>query len=149
MFDTTSRIRRSMLAVAVALTALGASLATANTASAARSYQNAQSFHCQGALIRVAPPRVWASHGTEQVAWAVVIQRYNGRRWYEYMRSTQFSSFNYYGQSVTSWSGGRYHNSTLNLRVSHRGHYRVGTVLGGSNFSSSYFIGNGSHCYIR
>ena len=53
-------------------------------------------------------------------AWVNQLQRWNGttRQWYNYSRFTTWSSFNYYGQSVTSWagqsvtSGGRFQNST-------------------------------------
>ena len=86
------------------------------------------------------------------------IQRYNSstKQWYKYTaRPFQtWNSFNYYGQGVsrTSWTGGRFHNSTLNLRVSHVGYYRVASVVNGSQGGvtwSGFVGGRGNYCYVN
>jgi hypothetical protein len=102
------------------------------------------------ATISISPPRIWASSGTEQVVWISQLQRWNGTQWSNYYRFTTWSSFNYYGQGVTAWTGGRFHNSTLNLRVTHRGYYRVAAAINGSQGGVTWngFIGRGAHCYI-
>ena len=122
-------------------------------AEAARQINGPAWFVCERypATISISPPRVWASNRTEQVLWAIQLQRWNGSRWYNYYRFDTWSSFNYYGQGVTAWTGGRFHNSTLNLRVSHRGHYRVATTINGNQGGVSWtgFVGRGAHCYIN
>jgi hypothetical protein len=103
------------------------------------------------ATISISPPRIWASYRTEQVVWVNQLQRWNGTRWYNYSRFTTWSSFNYYGYGVTPWAGGRFHNSTLNLRVAHRGNYRVAAAINGNQGGVTWtaFIGRGAYCYIR
>jgi hypothetical protein len=146
-----SRLRHSVVSLAL-ITAACFSLASP-PAEAARQINGPSWFVCNryAATISISPPRVWATYGTEQVLWISQLQRWNGSRWYNYYRFNAWSSFNYYGQGVTSWSGGRFQNSTLNLRVAHRGHYRVATTINGNQGGATWtgFIGGGAHCYIN
>jgi hypothetical protein len=123
-------------------------------AEAARQINGPAWFTCDRypATISISPPRIWANYGTEQVLWSNQIQRWNSstQRWYNYYKFDTWSSYNYYGQGVTAWTGGRFVNSTLNLRVTHRGHYRVIAVVGGTQSSTMWrgFVGGGAYCYI-
>ena len=82
--------------------------------------------------------------------WTSQLQRWNGQWWSDYYPFTTWSSFNYYGQGVTAWTGGRFHNSTLNLPVMHSGYYRVAAAINGSQGGVTWtgYIGGGAHCYI-
>jgi hypothetical protein len=148
-------LRRLALRVAtgVLIAAAYFSLASA-PAEAARQINGPAWFVCDkyAATISISPPRVWATYGTEQVLWVSQLQRWNGntRQWYNYYRFNTWSSFNYYGQGVTAWTGGRFHNSTLNLRVSHRGHYRVATAINGNQGGAQWggYVGGGAYCYV-
>ena len=101
------------------------------------------------------PPRIWSSYNRpEQVAWIIGIERWSSVRkeWYSYGPSfTTWSSFNWYGQGLTSWSGGRFVNSKLNLPVSHVGYYRVGAAVQGNQGGvkwGGYIGGERAHCYM-
>jgi hypothetical protein len=86
------------------------------------------------------------------VFWSNQIQRWDGTRWYRYGNPfSSWSSFNYYGQGVTRWSGGRFVNSTLNLPVSQPGYYRVAAVINGNQGGVDWagFIREGAYCYMR
>ena len=142
----------ALTAAAVMLTAV--SLA-APPAEAARKINGPAWFVCDRypATISISPPRIWASYRTEQVLWANQLQRWNDttRQWYNYSQFNTWSSFNYYGQGVTRWGGGRFQNSTLNLRVAHRGYYRVAAAINGNQGGvtwSGYIGGRGAYCYI-
>ena len=150
---------RSFILIVAALAALSLA-AAAEPVEAARQINGPAWFVCDkyAATISISPPRVWASHRTEQVLWINQIERWNStsQRWYNYTaRPFQtWNSFNYYGQGVsrTSWTGGRYHNNTLNLRVSHSGYYRVAAVVNGNQGGvtwSAYIGGRGNHCFVR
>ena len=125
---------------------------------AARSITPPQWFACgtyYAGRISIGPPRVWSSYRRpEQVVWVTQIQRWNGSRWYNYGKQyTTWSTFNYYGQSLTSWSGNpnRYVNSKLNLPVTHRGYYRVASSINGNQGGVTWsgFINRGASCYMR
>jgi hypothetical protein len=146
------RVTRAVVAAAALVAASVALLAAgAAPASAARHIQQAPNFVCDGARIGVAPPRVWSDPGRpETVAWAIQLDRWDGSRWYRYSVTTTYSTFNYYGQSLTSWSGGRFVNSRYWVPVYHRGHYRVGSVVatGGGQRAVGYLSG-GAYCTVR
>jgi hypothetical protein len=106
--------------------------------------------------ISIIPPRIWSSYNRpEQVLWVIGIERWNNVRqeWYKYGPSIKtWASFNSYGQGVTSWSGGRFANSKLNLSVSHAGYYRVGAAIGGNQGGvrwGGYIAGERASCYMR
>jgi hypothetical protein len=128
----------------------------AQSASAARSITPASNLICEryDNKLSISPPRVWASYRTEQVTWGVVIQRWNSNRrtWVDYTSAPYYfySSFNYYGMSVTSWSGGWYHNNTLNIPVYNRGHYRVFSAVWGNQggVGQQGWVSGGSSCYV-
>jgi len=144
------------LVISAGLVALGSA-----PAEAARQITPPQGFACgtyYPATISISPPRVWASaNRPEQVLWGIQIQRWNGTRWYAYGPQYLFwSTFNYYGQSPTSWSvyntssGGWYTNSKLHLPVKHVGYYRLAVSIssnGGGNWAG--FVGDGAHCYMN
>jgi hypothetical protein len=142
-----------LLATAL-LTALVLMVVPAAPASAARSISPPYGPYCgiYARRVSVGPPRVWASYRTEQVSWTSVIQRWDSynRRWYDYATYTNWSSFNYYGQSVTSWSGGNYVNSRMNYPVYHRGYYRVKSDVRGNQGGVSWtgWVGGGTNCYV-
>jgi len=155
--------RRWTLRAPVALIAAAAcfSLLPAPAAEAARSITPPQWFACgtyHARTISIGPPRIWSSYNRpEQVLWLTSIQRWNGSRWIPYGQPFIFwSSFNYYGQSMTSWSvmstsrGGRYVNSRLNLSVGHAGYYRVGAAINGNQGGEKWtgFLRRGAHCYM-
>lgn len=125
----------------------------ATAASAAASVQGPAGFSCDKytGKVSISPPRVWASSRTEQVAWVIAIERWDGQRWYAYSKFTTYSSFNIYGQSVTTWSGGNYVNSTLNLPVYHSGYYRVASAVGGNQGGATWsgYVAGGNYCYVR
>jgi hypothetical protein len=145
-------VHGSRVAAGVLIAVVCFSLAS-RPAEAARQVNGPAWFVCDRypATISISPPRIWASYRTEQVVWINQLQRWNGRRWDGYYRFTTWSSFNYYGQGVTAWSGGRFHNSTLNLRVTHRGNYRVAAAITGNQGGATWtgFIGRGASCYVR
>jgi len=130
-------------------------------AEAARQITPPQWFACgkYPANISIGPPRIWSSYNRpEHVVWMTQIQRWNGPRWYLYGKPyTTHSTFNYYGQSVTSWgseatsTGGRYANSSLNLRVEHIGYYRLAVSIGGLDGGVKWFglVRGGANCYMN
>ncbi len=107
--------------------------------------------------ISIIPPRIWSSYNRpEQVAWISRIERWSSARkeWYLYSEPfVTWSSFSWYGQSLTSWSGRRFVNSKLNLPpVSHPGYYRVGSAIQGNQGGvkwGGYIGGEDAHCYMR
>ena len=129
-------------------------------AQAARQITPPQWFACDKypATISIGPPRIWSSYNRpEHVVWMTQLQRWDGSRWYAYGRPyTTHSTFNYYGQSITSWAseatstGGRYVNSSLNLRVGHVGYYRVAVSIGGTDGGPYWtgYVSQGAHCYV-
>lgn len=131
-------------------------------AEAARSVTPPQWFTCgtyHARTISIGPPRIWSSYNRpEQVTWITQIQRWNGTSWYSYGKPQVFwSTFNYFGHSVTSWSafntrtGGRYVNSRLNLGVGHSGYYRLAVAINGTEGGRSWsgFVRDGAHCYMN
>ena len=94
-------------------------------AEAARQITPPQWFSCgkYAATVSIGPPRVWSSYNRpEHVVWMTQLQRWdaNGARWYPYgPQYTTHSTFNYYGQSFTSWAsqatstGGRTRTAAL------------------------------------
>ena len=153
--------RRWALCVGGALIAAAACVALVPApAEAARSITPPQWFACgtyHAGMISIGPPRVWASlNRPEQVVWLTSIQRWNGSVWVNYSQFIFWSSFNYYGQSLTSWSvmntttGGRYTNSRLNLPVRHTGYYRVAAAINGNQGGQKWtgYLRGGAHCYM-
>ena len=161
MLGSASSGTERRLAVAGALLfAVGLFVLMSAPAEAARQITPPQWFTCNTypATISIGPPRIWSSYNRpEHVVWAVLLQRWNGTRWYAYKQYYTHSTFNYYGQSITSWAsdatstGGRYVNSSLNLRVDHVGYYRVGVSIGGvdSELKWTGFVSGGANCYVR
>lgn len=156
---TAKFVRR--IAVAAVSIASAATLVTgtATPAAAARSIAPPSGYTCGGGIIAVAPPRVWASNRTEQVAWLNAVQRWDDRRqvWYTYATYVHYASFTTLGQSPTSWSmgntnrGGRYINSRMNLTVSHQGYYRVAAAINGSQggvTSTGFVAGPDAYCWM-
>jgi len=145
---------KKFIAALVALVAMAT--AVAGPASAARQINPPAWFICNRypATISISPPRVWASYRTERVLWFSQIQRWNDstEKWYAYgNRFETWSSFTYSGMGVTSW-GYKFHNSTLNLRVEHRGYYRVASVVRGMQGGvtwSGFIGGRSSNCFVR
>jgi hypothetical protein len=152
---TTVRVGRfAKLMTITVLATMVVMLGPTSPASAARAMNGPEGPYCglYAARVSMAPPRVWASYRTEQVRWISEIQRWdsNNKRWYIYATYTSWSSFNYYGQSVTSWSGGNYVNNRMNLPVSHRGYYRVHADVRGTQGGVYWnaLVGGGSYCYV-
>jgi len=147
-----TRTRRLALATALTIGVSGFGLLGTSPAEAAARIDGPAGFSCDSRLVRVSPPRVWASYGTEQVLWKSVIERWDSynKRWYQYAVYDSWSSFNYFGQSVTSWSGGRYVNSRMNLPVYHPGYYRVGAIVAGNQGGVTYsnYVAGGGWCYM-
>jgi len=150
-----SRTRRSVArglvaAVLAALAVLTVSLA--EPASAASSITGPGGLQCEryDNKLSVGAPRVWATSRTEQVGWGVEVQRWNGRAWVVYARHYFYSSFNIYGQSVTSWTGGWYANSTMNIPVSHSGYYRMFSAVMGNQGGVTWqgLVDGGRYCYV-
>jgi hypothetical protein len=151
----TLRANAALIAAAACL-----ALLPATSAEAARSITPPQWFACgtyHVGMISIGPPRIWASgNKPEQVVWATSIQRWNGSAWVNYSQYTFWSTFNYYGQSLTSWSvlntttGGRYVNSRLNLPVRHTGYYRVAAAINSSQGGQKWtgWLRGGAHCYM-
>ena len=138
------------LAIASTAAVIGSAGVAASPASATRSIQQPAGFVCSDAKVGVSPPRVWADRGRpETVAWVIRLDRWNGARWVHYADHRTYSTFNYYGQSVTSWSGGRFVNSRYWAPVRHRGYYRVGSVVATPYTQSAAYVAGGAHCYIR
>lgn len=146
--------RLSKLVIITVLALMVVMIGPSKPASAARSIAGPQGPYCgiYAARVSLSPPRVWASYRTEQVVWVSQIQRWDSynRRWYNYTKYTNWSSFNYYGQSVTSWSGGNYHNNRMHYPVNHRGYYRVLSVVTGNQGGVTWggLVGGGAHCYV-
>lgn len=58
------------------------------------------------------------------------------------------STFNYYGQSLTSW-GPRFVNSRLRVPVAYRGYYRVLSLVATSDRHSVVYVGGrGNYCFM-
>jgi hypothetical protein len=135
----------STAAVAVALTG-----AAASTASAARQVEHPGGYSCANRQIAIPPARVWSNHGRpEQAFWVIGIERWNGSRWVSYSSWKFVATFNFYGQNVTGWTGGRFVNSRMRIPVSHGGAYRVGSALAGPGHSSArYIAGAGAYCQM-
>jgi len=105
--------------------------------------------------ISIIPPKIWSSYNRpEYVTWAIGIERWNSVRkeWQKYGPSIiTWSTFNWYGRSATSWSGGRFAYSKLNLPVAHAGYYRVGSAIDGSQGGvkwAGYIGGEDAYCYM-
>jgi hypothetical protein len=148
----TKTITLAAVAAAVALTAV------VGPATAARQVNPPAWFICNRypATISISPPRIWASGRVpERVVWLVQIERWNSstKRYYNYTIKPQtfWSTFNYYGQGVVPWGTPKFHNSTMNLRVSHTGYYRVASAVDGSQGAKwgGYVGGNNKYCYVR
>jgi hypothetical protein len=148
--------------VVAAFVCVIAACVVARPASAARQIIPPQWFACGSyypATISIGPPRIWSSYNRpEHVIWRIQIQRWSGSYWSPYGAPyTTHSTFNWYGQSVTSWAseatstGGRYVNSALHLRVGHVGYYRVAVAIGGTDSSLKWigFVRGGAQCYMR
>lgn len=128
----------------------------AQSASAARAIDPARGLICEryDNKLSISPPRVWASYRTEQVTWGLAIERWNNKRrvWVDYTSAPYYfySSFTYFGMSVTSWSGGWYHNNTLNIPVYHRGYYRVYSAVWGNQggVTQQGWIDGGRSCFV-
>lgn len=151
LLRSTRRLLTSLL-LAGALAVTGA-VGTASPAQAARAITGPATLFCDSSTARVAvsPPRVWASYGTEQVLWQTTLERWNAstRQWYAYQTWNDWSSFNYYGQSVTSW-GPKYANNYMRYPVSHSGYYRVRSFVGGNQGGVVWnaYVAGGAYCYI-
>jgi hypothetical protein len=121
-------------------------------AEAARSITPPPWFVCNKypRTISISPPQIWASYGTEQVRWVTRIHRWDrySQQWYDYDTLSFWSSFNYYGQSVTGWTGGNYDGITKNIRVSHPGYYRVKAAVAGTEGPLTWvgMISGGAYC---
>lgn len=127
-------------------------------AQAARQITPPPDYFCGNYLprrISIIPPRIWSSYNRpEQVVWISRIERWSSTRkeWYLYSDPfTTWSTFNWYGQSLTSW-GRHFSNSKLNLPpVSHPGYYRVGSAIQGNQGGvkwGGYIGGANAHCYM-
>lgn len=99
--------------------------------------------------LSVNPPRIWASTRTEQVLWRVLIWHWDGGTWNQYVVYDFWSTYNVYGQSLTSW-GPWYHNSTMNIPVNHSGYYRISSVIVGSQGGVQFAgdVDGGNNCYV-
>lgn len=148
-------IRNGLIALSLASAGLG--FAAPQPAAALSTIAPPANYYCDAALIRISPPRAWASaNQPEPVAWVNVVQRWNGSAWVEYgPRYFNFGSFNVFGQNVTSWSvmattrGGMYVNSRLNIPVQHQGYYRVYAFVGNSTLAHNGWIGGDyNYCWM-
>lgn len=143
-------LRQRIASVLAAVAALGLVIPM-ETASAASSINPPSNLVCEkfDNKLSVNAPRVWASYRTEQVLWIAVIERWDGYRWNVYKRYDFYSSFNIYGQSVTSW-GGWYHNNTMNIPVYHAGYYRMAGHVAGNQGGVTWtgYVGGGSYCRV-
>lgn len=156
----TSKHRLTLRACAALVGAAACVALLPAPAEAARSITPPQWFTCgtyHPGQISIGPPRVWASaNKPEQVVWATSIQRWNGSAWVNYSTFVFWSTFDYYGHSITSWSvwntttGGRYVNSRLNLPVRHTGYYRVAAAINSSGGGQKWtgWLRGGAHCYM-
>ncbi len=144
--------RRIVGSLAAVLLAILATFSLAQPASALSSITPPGGFQCEryDNKLSVSPPRVWASNRTEQVGWGVDVQRWNGSSWVLYSRNLFYSSFNVFGQSMTSWTGGWYANSTMNIPVSHRGYYRLSSAVMGNQGGATWqgLVDGGAYCYV-
>jgi hypothetical protein len=148
--------RRLALRLASAVLAFLAVLIVpmAQPASAASSITPASNLICEryDNKLSISPPRVWASYRTEQVGWGVTIQRWNSNRrtWVNYSTNYFYGSFNYYGMNVTSWSGGWYHNNTMNIPVYRSGYYRAYSAVMGNQggVRQEGWVSGGGSCYV-
>ena len=154
--------RRGSAAVAMVVVAAALFALMSAPAQAARQITPPQWFACgtyYPGMISIGPPRIWSSYNRpEQVVWIIQIQRWDGTRWSSYGRPySVWSTFNYYGQSVTSWAsfnsstGGRFVNSGLHLRVGHVGYYRLAVAINGNQGGATWtgFVQGGAHCYMN
>lgn len=144
-------IRRRVAAVLAAVAALVVAVPL-QPAAAAASITGPSNLVCEkyDNKLSVNAPRVWASSRTEQVVWIAVVQRWDGARWYTYSRNDFYASFNIYGQNVTGWSSGWYHNSTMNIPVSHAGYYRMASSVNGSQGGVTWtgYVSGGGYCRV-
>jgi hypothetical protein len=133
----------STAALAVALVG-----AAANPASAARSAEHPTGYSCANRQIAIPPARVLSNPGRpEQLVWGLNVERWNDARWVAYSNWYFMATFNYYGQNVTGWTGGRFVNSRMRIPVSHAGYYRVGSAIAAPGISSAVYIaGAGASC---
>lgn len=162
MHTIARHLRRIVIVTAVtATTAAGFLVAgPAPTASALARVQAPTGPTCDvsRAQLVVAPPRGYASSGTEQVGWISQIQRYNSAtgKWYVYDTFQNWASFQTTGLSMTSWSvannvrGGSYVNNYMRYPVGHVGYYRILSLVQGTKggFVWSGYISNGHYCYM-
>ena len=150
-FARSARRGLTSLLAATVLVVTGAVLTT-SPAQAARAINGPAGFSCDQstATVAVAPPRVWATRGTEVVVWLSTLERWNPStgQWYAYGNWSDQSTYNYYGQSLTSW-GPKYYNNYMHYPVIHTGYYRVKSAVGG-NQGGVQWIGYvpGGYCYI-
>ena len=98
---------------------------------------------------------MWASaNRPETVVWLITLERWNGRAWARYSQSSFVARFDYYGKNTAGWSvsntrtGGRFINSRMQVPVSHRGYYRVGSAVAAPGISNAVYVGSGSYCYV-
>ena len=141
------------LVVAAALFAL-----IAAPGHAARQITPPPDYFCgnyQAGKISIIPPRIWSSYNRpEYVTWVIAVDRWNNARraWYQYMPSiTLWSTYNWYGQSVTSW-GPLFTNSKVHVKVDHVGYYRVASAIQGSQGGvkwAGHIGGTGAYCYMN
>src|SRR5687767_14962322 len=77
-FARSARRGLTSLLAATVLVVTGAVLTT-SPAQAARAINGPSSFYCDPstATVAVAPPRVWATRGTEVVVWVSTLERWN------------------------------------------------------------------------
>jgi hypothetical protein len=158
MNTTTSRTSRKWRLLtrlaALPLAALAfTSVSLSEPASAAAYIQGPGGLQCDRyhSTVSVGTPRVWASYGTEQVGWAVALERWNGSAWIPYRNYIFYSSFTSQGRSVTSWTGGGIVNNTMNLRVDHTGYYRVFSYVLGTQGGATWrgYVDGGAWCQVR
>ncbi len=152
--------KRGLSFVGALVVAAALFLLVAATAQAARQITPPPNYFCGNYFTRtisIIPPRIWSSYNRpEQVVWFMQIERWSSARqeWYIYSpRYSSWSSFNWYGQGLTSWSGHRFVNSKLSLPpVSHAGYYRLGSAIQGNQGGvkwGGYVGGNKAHCYMN
>lgn len=146
-------VRRLLAGLVAGLALLLASSVLASPAQAARQINAPAGFYCDSstARIAVAPPRIWATYGTEQVLWMTRLERWNPStgRWYTYSTFSDVSTYNYYGQSMTSW-GPKYTNNYMRYPVYHKGYYRVLVAVGGNQGGVTWsgYLAGGNYCQI-
>lgn len=152
-----ARRLRILAALVLALVGAVGSVAAASPATAASTVLGPGGFRCGYHQIQISPPRVYATRGTEQVVWANALERWNGWQWVAAGYFVNFSSFNYYGQQVTAWSGvpsiapyGSFINSELIVSAPTPGYYRVAANVSSNGGGPVYnaYIQNGAYCWV-